>query len=579
MEQADLVVSFGAPLFESWWSPLQAFVAYGQPERANVSGTRFIQVDTRFSKTAARAHGWIGIRPETYAVLALGVAYVLIRDQLYDAGFVDEHVRGFDDFRDAAGRLHEGYRTRVMRTYRTEEVSARTGVSVERVAGLARALAESRRPLVVCGDDVLRSPNGLLAGLAVHSLNVLLGRINRPGGILFGNDPPLAPLGPQRLTPTVGTAPPFGTGDPALAFAQAVGDGGSPVDALFLYYANPLASSSDPDRWRRALEHIPLLVSFSPFMDETTRYADVVIPDLLPYERWQDGPAPTSYPYPAWGVVQPMVTSPPAATHTGDAILAMAQRLGGATAAGLAYDDFEALLRARARGLFAAQRGMIFAEPFAQEHHRQMEERGWWLPEHTEFEAFWDDLVQRGGWSDVLYDFTDRGGVARTPSGRIELLPESLIRALEAEEAPRSAYLDVGAPDAAPDRAFPLRLLPYRVSTLASGTLHLQRWIAEQPDVLHHVYWSPWVGVHPETAHALGLEEGALVWVISAQGRYRARVNHFPGTAADQVCAPYGLRHPDGELANPLRLLDRSQDRLMTGLSCWYSTFVRLERA
>ncbi|MEE9229406.1 MAG: hypothetical protein V3U86_01765, partial [Acidobacteriota bacterium] len=64
----------------------------------------------------------------------------------------------------------------------------------------------------------------------------------------------------------------------------------------------------------------------------------------------------------------------------------------------------------------------------------------------------------------------------------------------------------------------------------------------------------------------------------SRQGRYRARLHTFAGTARDVLCAPYGLKHPDGELASPLQLLDGSTDSL-TGLPAWSSMSVRVEPA
>jgi hypothetical protein len=66
--------------------------------------------------------------------------------------------------------------------------------------------------------------------------------------------------------------------------------------------------------------------------------------------------------------------------------------------------------------------------------------------------------------------------------------------------------------------------------------------------------------------------------VVSARDRYRARIKLFEGVAPENVNAPYGLRHPNGELSNPLALLDGATDPL-TGLSSWFTTFVRLEPA
>ncbi|HWO89129.1 MAG TPA: molybdopterin-dependent oxidoreductase, partial [Gemmatimonadales bacterium] len=190
LERSGLVLSFGAPLFESWWSPLQAFTAFGRPGAADGAPPRprFVQVDTRFSRTAARAHEWVGTRPGTYGTLALGIAYVLIKEELYDASFVERHVSGFED---QAGV--EGYRSLVLRGYRTEEVSAVTGVPVERIVALAKLFAERQPSVAVLGADVMLAPDGLLAGMAVHSLNVLMGSVNRPGGVLFADPPPVAP--------------------------------------------------------------------------------------------------------------------------------------------------------------------------------------------------------------------------------------------------------------------------------------------------------------------------------------------------------------------------------------------------
>jgi anaerobic selenocysteine-containing dehydrogenase len=221
---------------------------------------------------------------------------------------------------------------------------------------------------------------------------------------------------------------------------------------------------------------------------------------------------------------------------------------------------------------------MTLGGEFERRHHRQMEERGWWLPVHDDFEEFWDELVERGGWTDLFYDNTDPSRTAQTPSGRIELMPAVLLRELAAEGGVRRPYVDVATQDAAAEDEFPLRLIPYRVSTLASGTLAFERWLVEQPGLFPDVLWAPWVEVSPATAEAMGFADGTMVWVTSRRGRYRARLKVFPGTAPENVCAPYRLQSPDGEVANPLRLLEPSSDPL-TGLSSWFSTFIRLERA
>jgi len=592
LERSAHVLSFGAALFEAWWSPLQAYVAFGRQPRGKAGpqrSPRFVQIDTRFSRTAAYAHEWVGTRPGTHAVLALGIAYVLINEELFDADFVARNVSGFEDRIGPAGRVEPGYRSVILRNYRTEEVSAITGVPVERIVALAKAFGETRPAVAVCGPDVLLAPDGLLAGLAVHSLNVLVGNVNHAGGVLFGVDPPITPLGPPvldatarrglGLPPLVGSSAPFGPGDPARRFAEAVASGNTPPpDVLFLYYSDPFASSAQPEAWREALARIPFVVDFSPFMDDTARWADLIIPDLLPYERWQDAPQPPSYAYPVFNVVRPVVAAPAGAIQTGEVLLELARALGGSVASSLPWPDIEAVLKARAAGLFAAERGMTFGDEFERAHLRQMEERGWWLREDTEFDSFWEDLITRGGWTDLFHDENDPAGLAGTADGRVELMPGPLQHALEVEAKGRRPYVLSGSVVVPQPNEFPLRLIPYRVSTLSSGTLSLEPWLAEQPTSFDDRYWRPWVEINPATAASLGLADGAEVWIRSPRGRYRTRLKLFPGVAPDTVCAPYGPRQPDGALANPLQLLDGSTDPL-TGLPCWFTSAVRLDRA
>ncbi|MFQ5703221.1 MAG: molybdopterin-dependent oxidoreductase [Gemmatimonadales bacterium] len=585
LERSDLVVSFGAPLFEAWTSPVQAFAAFaGRSSRSDSRRPHVVQIDTRFSRTAARSHEWVGIRPGTYHILALGLAYILIRDQMVDADFLSNHVVGFADHADRDGRRVAGFRSLVLRNYRTEEVSRLTGVSIERITALAKAIGSSEAPVILCGPDVTLDRRGLLNGMAVHSLNILLGRVNRPGGVLVASNLPIAPLVPVVLDETArsgggrdpigGPQPKFGDGVSGTEFATQVAEHDS-IEILLTYYANPLASSTHPEAWRSALSRVPFVVSFSPFMDETSSQADLILPDLLPYERWQDAPTPSSYPYTVWGVTRPVVEPYAGGLHTGDALLRIARELGGTVARSLPYDDFESLLKTRARGLYEARRGMVLGDEFERKQVLQMEERGWWLPEHSDFDDFWNDLVASGGWTDLFYDHVYHARLASTPSGRIQMMPKDLLDELEGDG--ELIYLSDADNGTTATEEFPLRLLPFRVSTLASGTLALERWLVEQPGIFPDTHWTPWVGVHPETARALGFGDGTMMWVVSARGRYRAQLKVFSGTARENVCAPYGLRHPDGELANPLQILTGETDPL-TGIRDWRSTFVRLER-
>jgi anaerobic selenocysteine-containing dehydrogenase len=131
--------------------------------------------------------------------------------------------------------------------------------------------------------------------------------------------------------------------------------------------------------------------------------------------------------------------------------------------------------------------------------------------------------------------------------------------------------------------AFPLKLVPFRVLTLASGGTSLMPWLLEHLGVLTDHAWEAWAEINPETARELGLQTGQRVRVESAIGSFVVTLRLFAGAQPGVVNVPYGLHtHVTGwgesRGANPLAAIGRQVDPA-SGLPDWYSTNVRLVRA
>ncbi|MBI3890606.1 MAG: molybdopterin-dependent oxidoreductase, partial [Candidatus Wallbacteria bacterium] len=96
LERARFLLSLGAPLMESWWSPVLAQRIYAQ--RTTESGRnrmRLVHFDTRFSSTAAVADEWYPVKPGGFQALALSFAYVVVKETLYDHEFLSRYTAGF----------------------------------------------------------------------------------------------------------------------------------------------------------------------------------------------------------------------------------------------------------------------------------------------------------------------------------------------------------------------------------------------------------------------------------------------------------------------------------------------------
>jgi anaerobic selenocysteine-containing dehydrogenase len=122
-----------------------------QPRQASRPRGRLIHVDTRFSATAANADEWVWVRPGAEGLLALSIAQAL--------------GSGSDVFA-------------------PEQTQARTGVNAARVRRIAGQLRDDGPGLVIGGGSAGAYTHGTNALAAILSLNVVLGNVGRPGGVL-----------------------------------------------------------------------------------------------------------------------------------------------------------------------------------------------------------------------------------------------------------------------------------------------------------------------------------------------------------------------------------------------------------
>lgn len=576
LSSSDLVLSFGAPLAEAWWGQPQAAEARSAPSQ---SPPRWVQIDVRMSRTAAGADEWVPIRPGAYGSLALGLAYFLLKEGQYDAEFMSGQVSGWEDWTDETGAEHLGFRRLVLRHGRPDFISMRTGIPLARIVSLAKRFGQARRPVALWDQAVAWRRGGLADALAIHALNVLAGRINRPGGLLVQGR---IPIGESPVSGVGGTALDLST-TPLASSRWESDQGQEPPPALFLYKSNPLASSGAPDRWRTMLSRTPHVISFSPFLDETTRQAELVLPDHTYLERWEDAPVPAAVAFPVWGVVQPVAAPLHDTRSTGDVLLQLGAQLEGGLKPLSRWSSMEELVHERGINLAKATRGSAFVPGFRQQELRELESRGWWLPHRQAPAAYWDEIRRTGGWFDPFYDYHDRSAASQHPDGRIWIFPQAARNRLRESGGdlaegflPTKEIVQESEPSGPGEP--PLRLMPYRVMTLASGGTALMPWLLENLGMLTGESWRTWVELHPETARALRLRSGQRVRVRSAEGEFEATLRVFGGAQPGVLNVPYGLHTHVGEWgehdgANPLTAIGDRTDPA-TGLPDWYSTRV-----
>jgi anaerobic selenocysteine-containing dehydrogenase len=601
LENSDYVISFGCGLLEGWGSHRSLLAYKHWHEDTGPYPTVLVQVDTNASTTSSRARRWVAVAPGTEGALALGLAHVIVKEELYDKSFVSNRTFGFDKGTDGQGRSFAGFRDVVLHDYSPEAVSHLTGVPAMQIVELAREFALAKKPLALAGRGKGNMPGMLGEFMAVHSLNALVGAVNRDGGVAPVPAPPLTAWPRVELDAAAerglnkdrvdGAGSRYPLAESLLnRFSEAVAsEGESPVELLMVYRANPAYFAPSSKNFKEAMKKIPFTVSFSSYWNETTELADLVLPDHSFMERWEDGTTPAGVPFPVYVLGNPVFDPMFDTRQTGDVILQTAKALGGSVASSLKWADYESLLKFRVKGIYDKQAGLI-GEPGSLEKGNG---KGFAGPD-----KLWEALTTYGCW----YDPKASVGSARS-GGKFRFYGSDLRTRMERAEHREDGH---GSHEAAADahgkaeptyvahfeeihiagdpKTHPLLLMPEDLAYVYEGEVPSAPYLSKiWPNTLLKGERSV-VQINPATAEELHLREGDLVIMESSRGRAEVLVHLFHGVRPGVVAMAEGFGHTafDGYIkdkgSNTRDLTVVNADPL-SGLPLWWGTRVNLTKA
>jgi len=613
---ARLIVSFGANFLEEGYSPVYYTKLYSHHEEQQ---TRYVQIESRMSLTAGNADQWIPIRPGTYGALALGLAYVLIREELYDKDFVRQQTFGFEDRTDGSGARHVGFKNMVLGNYYPEKVEELTGVPSSAILQLGRELGNTKPALVMGGQGAVENTNGTFASMAVHSLNALLGNFNKSGGLFFVDEPPFTKAGavPQDGIARAGLRrPPIGRTDEGTfplaefsidTFAKNILAGKPyPISILFICGGNPIFESTGHNELTEALKKIPMVVSFDGVLNETSEHAHIVLPDHHFMERWDEVSNVATVGFTHVGTQHPVVSPMYDTRHVGDVLINLAQRIGGSVARAFPLASYEDELKETLRGVYRSGAGAIVSEGVGTMWIEYLQQRGWQIGQYASFDEFWDRLVKQGGWWNPIRKKKGTDQLFSTPSGRFEFYSQRLketIDSLVAKQGRRSSpgnaerilnQLNISArgdnvflPHHEPvpyDADMPVHLTTFRVLQVRDGQGASLPMMQEMFGHSVHRHWETWVELNPETAATFHVRDGEWVLVQSAAGTLKARAKISQGIMPNVIAIPFGLGHTSmgryakGHGANPNAIMKNLYD-MLSGKPALQATKVRISPA
>ena len=517
------------------------------------NGARMICVDPRQTVTASKADWHLPIRPGGDLALSLALAYHILEQGLHDAAFCRDWVVGWEKWRDF---LFE-------RAYSPDWAAPICDLPAADIRQLAEEIAAADGCVIFGSRGLNQHTNSVQSNRAIMFVAAITGNWGRPGGAYFNmsaSSPVEANAPAERRAklnrPRVRTSP-TGWGD-AMLTGQPY-----PLKAL-IANNNPMALWPDQDKTRAALSALDLLVHIDLFLNETSAYADYVLPVATGIEKGEIGRACEDRRI-VW--IDKMIEPPGEAKPDGWIWIELGKRFGFGDVMKEEWKDpavfwDEAMIQnEQARGVTQKRlhsrpyRWVRF--PVRSEEDEEIETlyregttahgapEGHRFPTASGKLEFWTEDQEAKftalGMSALPEFYGEREGLIDLPY--VELLDDDA-----SEGVPNPFYKGavlasrgriVAGANAAPgsklrDQGFTLELVSGRPPAPHFHSWTHNAWQAQEmwPDL--------YCQIHPETAGRLGISDGEQVRIETAHGETEARAWVYSGIRKTSVFIPIG---------------------------------------
>lgn len=262
-------------------------------KQAALRGMKLVTIDPRRIELSDYGVLHLAPRAGTNAAVVLGLAHVLERDGFVDHGFVAGRTDGYETF------------SELIAGYDPATVEAITGIAAADIEAAARIYGEAGEASWLWGLGVTEHRYGSEVVQLICSAAMMTGKVGRPGSALL----PLRGQNNVQGSSDMGALPdtytayrPVGDEQVAQSFESAWGvalsreqglkspqmfDAAVAGDLRAIYIFGEDIAQSDPDTAHviAALEALEFVVCQEIFLNETTKYADVVLPSSSYLEK------------------------------------------------------------------------------------------------------------------------------------------------------------------------------------------------------------------------------------------------------------------------------------------------------
>jgi anaerobic selenocysteine-containing dehydrogenase len=536
IDRTQYMLMLGANPVESNGSLCTAPDFPGRLKKLRQRGGTLVVVDPRTTRTAKLADRHLAIRPGTDAHLLLSITHVLFEEDLASSDGLDDLANGYAELQAAVS------------AFTPAAVAMVTGIEADAIRTLAREIAAADSATVYGRMGAHTTEFGTLASWAADMICAITGNFDRPGGLMFPYSAPARPRreGPGRgfsvgrWTSRVRQAPEVRGELPVATMAEEIEtEGQGQVRALVTIAGNPALSAPNADRLEKAFSSLAFMVSVDPYLNETTRNADVVLPPPSVLERSHFDLSFTSLAVRNFANYSPVVFEPTSISEP-DILARLALALNGADSDVKPSVVHDMLLRGLIEREVASERSVISG--------RDPEEIFAAVAGLPPSEAMLDVMLRTGPYGDGFGKNADGLSLEKlvanphgidlgplepavpqvisTASGLIELLPTAIADDIARLRADLSKEISPSS----------MQLIGRRTVRSNNSWMHNVGSLMKGRDRCT-------LQIHPDDATRLGLENDSRAKVTSRAGSVEVPLEITTEIRAGVVSLPHGYGH------------------------------------
>ena len=248
-------------------------------DNARKNGAKIIAIDVHRNKTAKWADDFYLILPGSDGALALGLSYVILRDNLEDKVFLEKYSYGFNEFYEQAMQ------------YPPEKVAGLTGLTSKTIEELAHLYAKTKSSFIRIGNGLQHHKNGGINTWIISLLPALTGAWQYKGGGALKSNSGYFPFNNEVIE-----RPDLNKKYSETRILNMVQLGKilcglnlpaqTPIHSLYVYNSNPAIVAPNQNLVLKGLAREDLFtVVHEQVMTDTAKWADIILPATTSFEH------------------------------------------------------------------------------------------------------------------------------------------------------------------------------------------------------------------------------------------------------------------------------------------------------